>query len=118
LSFFGSNFIARLPRVVFVAVGGMEGSFLSFARLVLEVITHECLYDRHEGTGDHDEVVVKGTNDFKKRVIAGHDLARLNPGDVPLANAETACQIPLTPSVLRARLYQGATHFGGQRLLS
>ena len=117
-SFFGSNLIARLLRAVFVAVGGIEGPFLSFARLILEMVANERLYDGHQGARDHNKVAVEHANDLKKRVVARHNLARFNPGDMPLADPETTCQVSLAPAALFACLYQGPTHFGGKRLLS
>src|ERR1700757_1287909 len=98
LSFFWSNLIARPLRAVFVPVGGVERPFLSFTRLVLEMVANERLHDGHQGAGDHNKVAVEHADDLKKRVVARYDLARFNPGDVPLADAEAACQIPLAPA--------------------
>src|SRR5262245_27082822 len=91
LSFFGSNLIARLLRTVFVVVGGIEGPFLSFARLVLEMVANERLNDRYQAAGDHNKVAVEHADDLKQRVVTRHDLARLNARDMPLADTEATC---------------------------
>src|SRR6516162_3571620 len=111
LSFFGSNFIAWVLRIVFVAVGGVEGALLAFARHVLHVVAHERLDHGHERAGDHDEVAFEHADDFKQRVVAGHDFPRLDAGDVHLGQAETASQFLLAPAALLARLFQSPAHF-------
>ena len=70
----------------------------------------------HEGAGDHDEVAVEHADHLKQRVVARDDLARLDAGDVPLANPKTAGQVPLAPAALLTRLYERVAQFGGKRL--
>ena len=88
-SVFGSNFIARFPRRVFVAVGGVKGAFVAFTWLVFKVVADKGLHHGHKSAGHHEEVAVEGADQLKKRVIARHDLAGFNAGDMPLADAET-----------------------------
>ena len=94
LSFFGSNFIARLLRGVFVAVAVVEEAFLAFARLILEVVAHERLHYGYEGAGHHEKVAVEHADKLKKRVVARHDLPRLDAGDVHLAAGRDGFPVP------------------------
>ena len=55
-----------------------------------EVVPDKGLHHGHEGTGNHEEVAVEGADQLKERVIARHDLAGFDDGDMPLADAETA----------------------------
>ena len=80
LSFFGSNFIARLLRAVFVSVGGVEGPFLSFTRLVLEMVANERLHDGHQGTGDHNKVTCRACGQSQ---AACRSVARFCPTQSP-----------------------------------
>src|SRR5580704_15830363 len=98
LSFFGSNFIARLLGRLLVAVAGIEGTFFALALLVVQVIAHERLDRGYEGAGHHEKVAVEDADQLKKRVIARHDLAGLDAGDVLLGQAKAACNFPLAPA--------------------
>ena len=82
------------------------------------MIADERLHGRHEGARDHEEVAVEHADELKKRVVARHDLAGLDAGDVPLGEAEAAGQVPLAPAALLPRLLQGPAHVAGKALQS
>src|ERR1700730_7673980 len=109
LSFLGSNFIARLLRAVLVAVG-VEGAFLAFALIGPRMIADERLHDGDEGARDHEEVAVEDTNQLEKGVVARHDFAGLDAGDVRLGEPEAAGQGSLGPAALLAGVLQGQAH--------
>src|ERR1700682_6537787 len=86
LSFFASNLIGMpLLRFLFVVAAAIEGAFLALALLVVpEMIADERLHSRDERARDHEEVAVEDADEFEQRVVARHNLAGLNAGDVHL----------------------------------
>src|ERR1700694_1054196 len=111
LSFFGTNFIARLLGTLLGGVVGVEGAFLAFALLVrLQMITDKRLHDGDEGARDHEEVAIENADQLQKGVVARHDLAGLDTGDVRLGEPEAARQVSLGPATLLAGLLQGTAH--------
>ena len=46
------------------------------------MIAHERLHDRNEGAGTIEKVTVEDADDFEEGVVARHDLAGLDAGDV------------------------------------
>src|SRR3984957_12835758 len=108
LSFFASNFIARFLGAVLV---GVEGAFLAFLLLVrLQMIADERLHDGDEGARDHEEVAIENADQLQKGVVARHDLAGLDAGDVRLGKPEASGQVSLGPAALLAGLLQGQAH--------
>src|SRR5439155_25156740 len=98
LSVFVSNFIFALRRFLLVVGVTIERAFVTLALLVVsEMITDERLDGRNKGAGDHEEVAVEDADKFEEGVVARHDLAGLDAGDVHLGQAETASQLPLAP---------------------
>jgi hypothetical protein len=79
-----------------------------------ETILQEFFETFPEGAGDHDEVVIEDAHQFEKRIVAGHDLPRLDAGDVPLGDPEMASQFPLAPAALLPRISQRPAQFIGQ----
>src|ERR1035437_9728620 len=115
LSFFESNFIARLLGALLVGVVGVEGAFLAFALLVrLQMIADERLHDGDEGARGHEEVAIKNADQLQKGVVARHDLAGLDAGDVRLGEPDAAGQVSLGPGALLAGLLQGPAHVLGK----
>src|ERR1700691_542151 len=111
LSFFGSNFISRLLGALLVGVIGVEGAFLVFTLLVRpQMIADERLNEGDEGTRDHEEVAIESADQFQKGVVARHDLAGLDAGDVRLGEPDAAGQVSLGPATLPAGLLQGPAH--------
>ena len=103
-----------LGVAVLVAVAGIEGTFFALALLVVQVIAHERLDRGYEGAGHHEKVAVEDADQLKKRVVTGHDLPRLDAGDVLLGQAKAACNFPLAPAAFLPGLLQGAAQVGGQ----
>src|SRR6266852_4349911 len=115
LSFFGSNFIARLLRAVLVAVG-VKGAFLAFALLVrLQMFAYERLHNGDEGAGDHEKIAIENADQLQKGVVARHDLAGLDAGDVRLGEPEAAGQVSLGAAALLAGVLQCQAHVLGKR---
>src|SRR5580704_6629885 len=109
LSFLGSDFIVPLPWFVVVAAA-VERTFLNLALLFIQMIADERLHGRNEGARNHEEVMVEDAHEFEQRVVARHDLAGLDAGDVHLRQAEAASQLPLAPLARDPRLLQSDAH--------
>src|SRR6266481_6030701 len=107
LSFFVSNFIFAFLRFLLVVGVAIERAFLTLALLVVpEMIADERLDGRNEGAGDHEEVAVEGADEFEEGIVARHNLAGLDAGNVHLGQTETASQLPLAPAAADARILQ------------
>src|SRR5229473_2630973 len=111
LSFFVSNFIFALRRFLLVVGVTIERALFTLALLVVpEMVADERLHGRNEGAGDHEEVAVEDTDEFEEGVVARHNLAGLDAGDVHLGQTETASQLPLAPAAADARILQLPAH--------
>src|SRR5580704_11275656 len=111
LRFFVSNFIFALWRFLLVVGVAIERALFTLAPLVVpEMITDERLDGRNKSAGDHEKVAVEDADEFEKGVVARHNLAGLDAGDMHLGQAETASQLPLAPAALDACVLQLPAH--------
>src|SRR5437870_12852994 len=105
LRVFVSNFIFALRRFLLVVGVTIERAFVTSALLgVSEMITDERLDGRNKGAADHEEVAVEDADKFAEGVVARHDLAGLDAGDVHLRQPATACHLPPAPSAAGRRV--------------
>ena len=58
------------------------------------MIADERLHDRDEGARDHEKIAVEDADEFEEGVVARHDLAGLDAGDVHLRQARGGCPAP------------------------
>src|ERR1039458_8224227 len=117
-SVFGSKFIVGLPLCSgLVVLTRVERLFSLIAMLVwILMIANESLKGGHERAGDHQEVIVEHTHQIQESVIAGHDLAGLDAGDMHLRQAGAPTQLGLAPAVFAPRLFQFLAHVCGKAI--
>lgn len=73
---------------------------------MIALIADEALYGRYKRARNHQQVMVEDTDQVEERIEAGHNLARLDAGDVHLGQTAAPTQFSLAPAMLRPRLLQ------------
>src|ERR1035437_5177736 len=115
-SVFGSKFIVGLPLCSgLVVLTRVEGLFFLIAMLVrILMIADESLKGGHERARDHQKVIVVHAHQVQESVIAWHDFAGLDAGDMHLRQAGAPAQLGLAPAVFAPRLFQLVAHVCGK----
>jgi hypothetical protein len=72
--------MALLRNIRFLVSYGVQGTFFSFARLiVLTVLANQRLHGWDERAWDHEKVVIENPDEIQKRIEARHYFAGLDP---------------------------------------